>query len=166
MDIFILHLDIILGEVIWGSRTFMSSYSINRLTCCLLSAVAILNLLPVSESHGWFTSSPVQWGILHLLTICHLVSQFSRSVVSDPLWPHELQHVRLPCPSPTPGAYSNSCRLNWGCHPLSSPFPSVFNLSQHQGLFQWVSSSHQVDKVLELPLQHQSFQWIFKTNFF
>ena len=44
-------------------------------------------------------------------------------------------------------------------HPLSSPSPSAFNLSQHQGLFQWVSSSHQVAKGLELQLQHQSFQW-------
>ena len=50
-------------------------------------------------------------------------------------------------------------------HPLSSPFPPAFNLSQHQGLFQWVSSSHQVVKVLELQLQHQSFQWIFRTEF-
>ena len=44
-------------------------------------------------------------------------------------------------------------------HPLPSPSPPVFNLSQHQGLFKWVSSSHQVDKVLEFQLQHQSFQW-------
>ena len=43
-------------------------------------------------------------------------------------------------------------------HPLSSPSPPAFNLSQHQGLFQWVSSSHQVAKVLEFQLQHQSFQ--------
>ena len=50
-------------------------------------------------------------------------------------------------------------------HPLSSPSPPAFNLSQHQGLFQWVNSSHQVAKVLELPLQHQSFQWIFRTDF-
>ena len=50
-------------------------------------------------------------------------------------------------------------------HPLSSPFPPVFNLSQHQGLFQGVSSSHQVAKVLKLQLQHQSFQWIFRTDF-
>ena len=46
-------------------------------------------------------------------------------------------------------------------HPWSSPSPPAFNLSQHQGLFQWVSSSHQVAKVLEFQLQHQSFQWIF-----
>ena len=50
-------------------------------------------------------------------------------------------------------------------HPLLSPSSPAFNLSQHQGLFQWVSSSHQVAKVLELQLQHQSFQWIFRTDF-
>ena len=44
-------------------------------------------------------------------------------------------------------------------HPLSSPSPPTFNLFQHQGLFKWVSSSHQVAKVLEFQLQHQSFQW-------
>ena len=49
-------------------------------------------------------------------------------------------------------------------HPLSSPSPPAFNLSQHQGLFQWVNSSHEVAKVLEFQLQHQSFQWIFKTD--
>ena len=43
-------------------------------------------------------------------------------------------------------------------HPLSSPSPPTLNLSQHQGLFQWVSSLHQVAKVLESQLQHQSFQ--------
>ena len=50
-------------------------------------------------------------------------------------------------------------------HPLSSPVPPALNLSQHQGLFKWVSSSHQVAKVLEFQLQHQSFHWIFKTDF-
>ena len=50
-------------------------------------------------------------------------------------------------------------------HPLSSPSSPAFNLSQHQGLFKWVSFSHQVAKVLECQLQHQSFQWIFRTDF-
>ena len=49
-------------------------------------------------------------------------------------------------------------------HPLSSLSPPTFNLSQHQRLFQWVSSSHQVAKVLAFQLQHQSFQWIFRTD--
>ena len=54
--------------------------------------------------------------------------QFSRSVVSDSLRPHELQHARPPCPSPTPGVYSNSCPSSWWCHPTISssvvPFSS------------------------------------------
>ena len=50
-------------------------------------------------------------------------------------------------------------------HLLLSPSPPAFDLPQHQDLFKWVSSSHQVAKVLEFQLQHQSFQWIFKTDF-
>ena len=54
--------------------------------------------------------------------------QFSRSVVSNSLWPHESQHARLPCPSSTPGVYSNSCPSSWWCHPAISssvvPFSS------------------------------------------
>ena len=92
--------------------------------------------------------------------------QLSHSVLPDSLWPHGLQQARLPCPSPIPGVYSNSCLLSHWCHPtiLSSvvPFSSCFHLSQHQDLFQWVSSSHQVAKVLKL--QHQSFQWLIRTN--
>ena len=51
--------------------------------------------------------------------------QFSHSVVSDSLWPHGLQHARRPCPSPTPGVYSNSCPLSRWCQPtiLSSIIP-------------------------------------------
>ena len=51
-------------------------------------------------------------------------------------------------------------------HPLLSPSPPAFKLSQHQALFQWVGSSHQVATVWEFQLQHQSFQWIFRTDFF
>ena len=53
----------------------------------------------------------------------------------------------------------------WPSHLLLSPSPPAFNLSQHQGLFNWVSSSHQVAKVLEFQLQHQSFQWTPRTDF-
>ena len=70
--------------------------------------------------------------------------------MSDSLRPHESQHARPPCPSPTPRVYSNSCPLSRWCYPTISssvfPFSSCRNLSQHQGLFQWVSSSHQVAK--------------------
>ena len=73
------------------------------------------------------------------------------------------------CPSPTPGACSNSCPLHQWCHPTISssviPFSSHLQSFQHQCLFQWVSSSHQVAKVLEFQLQHGSFQWKLRTDF-
>ena len=190
--------------------------------------------------------------------------RFSRSVMSDSLRLHELQHSRPRCPSPTPGVHPNPCPLSRWCHPtisssvvpfssclqsfpasgslpmsqlfalggqsigfsasesvllmnqfssvaqscptlcdsmnrsmsglpvhqqlpdvmsitqthvlwvgdaiqpshpLSSPSPPAPNPSKYQGLFKWVSSSHQMAKVLEFQLQHQSFQWRFRTDF-
>ena len=94
---------------------------------------------------------------------------FSHSVVSKSLQPHGMQHARLPCPSLSPGVCST--HVHWASdaiqpsHPLSPPFPPAFTLVQYQGLFQGVGSSHQVAKELELQLQHQSFQWIFRTDF-
>ena len=77
----------------------------------------------------------------HDLATRSLVSQFqfSHSVMSDSLRPHESQHARPPCLSPTPGVYSNSYLVGDAIqpsHPLSSPSPPAPNLSQHQGLFQ------------------------------
>ena len=72
--------------------------------------------------------------------------QFSRSVMYNSLWPHEPQHARPPCPSPTPGV--TQTHVHWvgdaiqPSHPLSSLSPPALNLSQHQGLFKWVNSSH------------------------
>ena len=74
----------------------------------------------------------------------------------------------LPCPLISPGLCSSSYPLSWWCQPyhyLSAPSPLALNLSQHQGLFQWIGSLHQVAKVLELQFQHQSFQWIFTVDF-
>ena len=83
--------------------------------------------------------------------------QFSHSVMSDSLWPREMQHTRLPCQSSTPGAFSNSCPSSWWCHPTISSFVVPFSSC--------ISSSHQVAKVLEFQLQHQSFQWILRADF-
>ena len=107
------------------------------------------------------------WGHSDLEYIQFSSVQFSHSVVSDSLRPHELQHARPPCPSPTPG----QTHVHWvgdaiqPSHSLSSPSPPALNLSQHQGLCKWASSSHQVAKVLEFQLQHQSFQWTPSTDF-
>ena len=95
--------------------------------------------------------------------------QFSCSVVSDSLRPHELQQARPPCPSTTTASTQTHVHCVGDAIqpslPLLSPSPSALNLFQHQGLFKWVSSSHQVAKVLEFQLQHQSFQWIFRMDF-
>ena len=68
-----------------------------------------------------------------------LLLLFSRSVVSNSLWPHGLQHARLPCPSSTPGVYSNSLSLSWWCHPTISssvvPFPSHLQSFPASGSF-------------------------------
>ena len=104
-------------------------------------------MIPIS-SHFCFDLKTictiVQYNIyIYIYTICiqynHSV-QFSHSVVSDSLQPHGLKHARLPCPPPTPRAYSNSgdhvSDPIQRSHPLLSPSPPAFNLSQNQGLFQ------------------------------
>ena len=96
--------------------------------------------------------------------------QFSCSVLSESLRPHGLQHTTPPCASPTPRAYSNSCPLCRWFHPTIStsvvPFSSSLQSFPHHGLSKWVSSSHQVAKGLEFQVQHQSFQWIFRMDWF
>ena len=81
----------------------------------------------------------------------HLLLLFSHSVMTNSLRPHGLQHGKLPCPSLSYGVCSISYPLCQWCHPTisSSVTPSLhnLNLSQHQGIFQWVGSSHQVVKI-------------------
>ena len=82
--------------------------------------------------------------------------QFSCSVVSDSLRPHESQHARPPCPSPTPWAHSDSRPLSQWCHPANSssvvPFSSCPKSLPASEFFQWVNSSHEVAKVLKFQL--------------
>ena len=94
--------------------------------------------------------------------------QFSRSVLSDSLQPHGLQHARPPCPSPIPGVYSNSCSLSPWCHSaisssilllLVSVIPSIRVFSNESVLLiRW-------PKYWGFQLQYQSFQWVFRTDF-
>ena len=86
------------------------------------------------------------------------------------LQPHGLQHARPPCPTASPGVCSNSCPLSHRCHltisssviPLSSCLQSF---PASRSFPEWISSLHQVPKVLEFQLQHQSFRWIVRTEF-
>ena len=80
-----------------------------------------------------FSLIPLFFPIVHFLIYTNIwikiySVQFSHSVVSDPLWPHESQHTRPPCPSPTPGVHSDSRPSSWWCHPAISssviPFSS------------------------------------------
>ena len=104
--------------------------------------------------------------------------QFSHSVVSDSLWPHRLQHARLPCPSPTPGVYSNSCPLSRWCHPTISSsvipvssrlqsFPTSRSLLLSQFLTSGVKSIRTLASASVLPMNIQGWfplgltGWIF-----
>ena len=76
---------------------------------------------------------PGNASVQHCKPSCSCSVQFTCLVVSDSLWPHGLQHTRLPYPPPTPGAYSNSCPSSWWCHPTISSsvtrfllLPSIF----------------------------------------
>ena len=98
--------------------------------------------------------------------VFHSSVQFSLSVMCDPKdcsTPGFRVHHQLLEPAQTHVHQVGDAIKPF--HPLLFPSPPAFNLSHHQGLFQWVSSSYQVAKVLEFQLQHQSFQWIFKTGF-
>ena len=119
--------------------------------CLLASSMSLENVysLPI-----------LKWDCLFLLLSCmSSVQSLSLSATSTPDFP---VHHHLPELAQT--------HVHWvsdtiqPSHPLWSP-SSAFNPSQHRCLFQWVSSLHQVTKVLELQLQHQSFQWIFRTSF-
>ena len=143
----------------WASLSITNSQS-------LLKHMSIESVMP---SNHLLLCHPLLHPHLVFPSISQSVSQFSCSVVSDSLWPHEPQHARLPCPSPIPRVYPNSGPLSQWCHqpshPLLSPPPPAFNLLQNKGLFKWVSCSHQVVKILEFQLQHKSFQWTPRTDF-
>ena len=95
--------------------------------------------------------------------------QFSCSVMPNSLQPHGLQHDRLPWPSPTPRVYSNSCPLSQWCHPTISspaiPFPSRLQSFLASGSFQMSQLFTSGGQRIGVSAHHQSFQWIFRTDF-
>ena len=111
--------------------------------------------------------------ILHLLQISQSITSVQFSSVAQlclTLWdPMNCSTPGFPVHHQLPElTQSHVHRVNdviLPSHPLLSPSLPAFNLPQQQGLYQWVSSSHQMAKLLEFPFQHQSFQWIFRTDF-
>ena len=90
-------------------------------------------------------------------------------IISNTLWPYGLQHTSFPVPHHLLKFTQVHIRYFGDAiqpsHPLMPSSPSALNLSQHQRLFQWVSCSNQITKILEFQLQHQSFQWVFEVDF-
>ena len=129
---------------------------------------SLINNSLVSVKHFFITAFVIgKYGC-----VCRSVqsfSQFSGSVVPDSLRLHGLKHVRLTCPSPTPVACSNSGPLSWWCNPTSSssvtPFSSHLQSFPASGPYLRTQFFTSGGQVLELQLQHLSFQWIFRTDF-
>ena len=122
------------------------------------------------DKNKFFLSVALTWLYLLLYKVIHLSLGVYCSVTKwlNSLWPHRMQLARLPfvlhhCPEFVQTHVHWVSDALWPSHPLSTPSPPAFNLSQPQGFFQWVSSSHQLAEVLELQLQ--SFQWQFRTDF-
>ena len=94
----------------------------------------------ISEKFTGLATSTILSVVWSICTVIFSSVQFSPLVVSDSLRPHGLQHTRSPCPSPNPRTCPNSCPSVGDAiqpsHPLLSPSPPTFNLSQHQGFFQ------------------------------
>ena len=110
--------------------------------------------------------STLPWGRGHSWT-CHRFSSVAQSCLT--LWdPMDCSTPGLPVHHQLPEL--TQTHVHWvgdaiqSSHSLLSPSLPAFNFSQHQGLFKWVSSSHQVAKVLEIQLQHQAFQWTPRTD--
>jgi len=138
-------------------RYWVESIMVKDKTYCVK-----LNKMGTSLAIQWLRFHSSTAGNISLISSVQLLSCVQLFVIP---WTLACQAYS---PSPTPRTYSNSFHpVNDAIqpsHPLSSPSPAL-NLSQHQGLSKWVISSHQVAKTLEFQLQHQSFQWTFRTDF-
>ena len=119
----------------WSSSNISCSFLLQELCLCFFFCRQTLDYVkcPMLSVPCFFLLK--NWLVCTFTFLCLTVwfisntsVQFSRSVVSNSLWPHESQHARPPCPSPTPGVHPNSCALNRWCHPAISssvvPFSS------------------------------------------
>ena len=138
----------------------------SSITCCNRNEPENITLGKISQSqedHISYDSIKIKVLVTQFSSV-----QFSCSVVSDSATPWTVAHqafLSITNSQSLLKLMSIESDAIQPSHPLSSPSPPAFNFSQHQGLFPWVSSSHQVAKVLEFRLQHQSFQGTFRTDF-
>ena len=143
--------------------------------CCKFANIFFCNIKDIQEiTRNWIWNNSPALGLpLFLLMSNWVVSkgnQFSSVAQSCLTLCHTMDHSTPGLPVHHQLTESTQTHVHWvgdaiqPSHPLSSPYPPAFNLSQHQGLSQWVSSSHQVAKVFEFQLQHKYFQGIFRTD--
>ena len=131
--------------------------------------ITSLKTLSLDKATFWGTENSSHNTVHHSLAPQPLLLLFSCPAVSNSLWPHRLQHG---WPSLSHHLLEEFALVHVHCigdavqpsHPLMPSSPSVLTLSQHQGLFEWIICEHQMTKILELQLQHQSFQWIFRVD--
>ena len=155
--------------------TSLSICSQPCLTCSVstVTCLSILNWVCLKKKWVWLCLWSSFFGSVNKNSDSHFTSRLVCSVTQPCLTlcdPMDCSTLRFPIHHQLPEFTQTHVHCVGDAiqpsHPLSSPSPPAFNLFQHQGLFQWVSSSHQVAKVLEFQLQHQSFQWTFRTDFF
>ena len=144
------------GAEVSSSSCFQGSTSVNRTKS--ISAYGVTKPYVLYKKH---LTTPTSYMNACVSTICCCSITKSCPILHNPM---DYKCARLPCPSSSPWVCQSSCPLHQWCHPVISFSVALFsfNLPQHQGLFQLISSLHQVVKVLELQLQHESFQWVFK----
>ena len=154
----------------WVAQLCHSGASLVKHRLSSMGSLAVMHRLSCSVACGIFSLNQCHLQV-DTQTLDHQGSpgsvQFSHSSMSDSLQPFGLQHLLVHHQLQE----FTQIHVHWvsdtiqPSHPLSSPSPPAFNLSYHQeSLFQWVSSLHQVAKVLKFQLQHQSFQWILRTD--
>ena len=157
-----------LHRVTHDSNNLVYTHALNKI------GFILLNLMFIPETQHWF----IVWKVISIIYPQHsskserynYFNQFISVIQSYPT-------LCNPMDCSTPGLPVHhqlldltQIHIHWvgdaiqSSHPLSSPSPPTFSLSQHQGLFQWVSYLHQVAKVLEFQLQRQSFQWTPRTD--
>ena len=147
---------IILGSKITADGE--CSHEIKR--CLLLGRKVMTNLDSILKSRGITLPTKVPLSSVQFSSVTQscptLCDPMDRSMPGLPVYHQLLEftqtHVHW---------VSDAIQLS---HPLSSPSSPALSLSQHQGLFKWISSSHQVAKILEFQLQHQSFQWTLRND--
>ena len=155
-----------LPETVAPKRNFLffMETSAGLLPDCMGPTQIIWDRLPSLKSTNYGLWSRLQNTSTATLTICCSGGSVAKSCVTlgNPM---NCSTPGFPVLHPPAGLAQTHvhrvCDAIQPSHPLLSPFPPAFNFPQHQGLFPWVSSSHQVVKVVELHLQHRCFQWIF-----